>query len=245
MSNCTIWVEGPTDIYYINSYLDLYSCIHKKRTFLVGYNYNYAFNGSINIASKFDFSNSNTPSVKINKISQSNYLIFDSDNLNEDHANFKKIEKIIEKLPNRCCVIRTLKTIENIIPPTILKEYFKIYYKPKDREIKKIVLEYFDSLCDIYPYSGYYSIDHIDKLSKFVYANASKNNKIKEKKTLMEYKKYFQGIWKSNKYDLAVFFAEKIKNLDSNEKEKIYRRTLDEFIHMIENIYKFIAENNK
>lgn len=67
LSNCTIWVEGPTDVYYIDTYLKLYSRIQKKKEYKVGYNYNYAFNGSINIASKIDFTDEEEASMKIKK----------------------------------------------------------------------------------------------------------------------------------------------------------------------------------
>ena len=137
LSNCTIWVEGPTDIYYISIFLKLYSKLKEKREFILGYNYNFAFNGSINIASKFDFKDNKTVAVKIRKLSRNNYIIFDSDNLNEENANFEKIKKIKDILGENCCVIEKLKTIENIIPPEILKKYFEENYNPKEKELRK------------------------------------------------------------------------------------------------------------
>ena len=91
LSNCTIWVEGPTDIYYINPLLKVYCEINNKKNFILGYNYNFAFNGSINIASKIDFDNDDTATMKIKKLSRNNFVVFDSDNMTEENANYKKI----------------------------------------------------------------------------------------------------------------------------------------------------------
>ena len=64
--------------------------------------------------------------MKINKLSKSNFIIFDSDNLNQENANYEKIQKLKTKLGESCCVIKKLRTVENIIPPRILKEYLSI-----------------------------------------------------------------------------------------------------------------------
>lgn len=238
LSNCTIWVEGPTDVYYIDTYLKLYSMIQKKKEYKVGYNYNYAFNGSINIASKIDFTDEEEASMKIKKISKNNFIIFDSDNLNADNKNYKKIKKIKKTLGNNCYTIEKLKTIENIIFPSILYEYYKLNYKPKNKKLLSFVLEFFAILEEEYNKDSYFEIDIPDSMAKYISKNLNE-------RSLEEYKKYCKSLWNSNKSNLAIFFSNKIKNSTPEEQKQTFNNTMIEYINMIKNIYRFIDKNNK
>lgn len=237
LSNCTIWVEGPTDIYYLDTFLKLYSELKKKKEFILGYNYNYAFNGSINIASKIDFDNEDTATMKINKLSKNNFIIFDSDNLNKENANYEKINLLKNKLGNRCSVINKLKTIENIIHPQMLYDYYNDNYNSKDKKIKPLVLSFFEKIKQKYGTKEYFEMDIADEMADYI------NNRV-DKKDIKKYRKYCNNLWNSNKYSLAVYFANKIKELPKEEKEQVYKNTMIGFTTMIQNIYKFIVENN-
>lgn len=237
LSNCTIWVEGPTDIYYIDTFLKLYSKLKSKKQFILGYNYNYAFNGSINIASKIDFDNDETATMKINKLSKNNFIIFDNDNLNKENANYKKIEKLKLKLGESCHVIKKLKTIENIIPPQILKEYFKENYKSKDRKIKPIVLAFFDSITQKYGTDNYFQMDIADEMAEYISNHIGKRD-------IKKYRKYCNNLWNSNKYNLALYFSDKIESMNSEEQKAIFEEIMSGFIKMINKIYKFIERSN-
>lgn len=237
LSNCTIWVEGPTDIYYIDSFLKLYSKLKNKREFILGYNYNYAFNGSINIANKIDFDNNETTAMKIKKLSKKNFIIFDSDNLTEENVNFQKIKKLKSKLGNHCCVIDNLRTIENIINPQILYDFFNEKYKSRNRKIKSLILEFFEKLKDEYGTNEYYKKNIAKEMSEYI------NNNIEEQDA-DKYKKFCKNLWNSNKYNLSIYFSNKILNLSNEEQQMLFDNTMSDFIGMIEQIYKFIKQNN-
>ena len=215
----------------------MYSRVKEKKEFLLGYSYNYAFNGSINIASKIDFSNDETATMKINKLSKSNFIVFDSDNLNPENANYQKIQKIKEKLAERCYVIERLKTIENIIPPQFLYEYFNSNYNSKDKTLKPIVLKFFEKITPKYGTEEYYLMDIPDQMAEFV-------NKRVEKKDIKKYRQYCNNLWKSHKYTLALYFSNKVMELEKEEQIKLYQIIFSDFLEMIEKIYKFIEENN-
>lgn len=237
LSNCTIWVEGPTDIYYINPFLKLYSEINNKKSFILGYNYNFAFNGSINIASKIDFDNDNSATMKIKKLSRNNFVIFDSDNMTEENANYQKILNLKEKLGNSCYVVEKLKTIENIIPPEILHNYFEINYNPTKKELKPLVLSFFRDLESVYGSDTYCQMDFSDAMAEYI------NKKIKPQ-DIKKYRKYCKDLWKSNKYNLALYSSDLIENMSAEEKEKMFNKIMKDFIVMIEEIYSFIENNN-
>ena len=237
LSNCTIWVEGPTDIFYIDSIMKLYAEINEKKIFKLGYNYNYAFNGSINIACKIDFDNDESATMKINKLSKNNFIIFDSDNLTEENANYAKIQKLKDKLEDRCYVVDNLKTIENIIQPSFLREYYDMNYTPKDKKLKQIVLDFFSTLEGKYGTEEYFQMDMVESLAEYV------NKKI-EKKDIKKYRKYFKNLWKSNKYSLSVFFSDKINKMEIECKKQMIDTIMPDFMNMITKIYDFIDVNN-
>lgn len=237
LSNCTIWVEGPTDIYYIDAFLKLYSKLKNNRKFILGYNYNYAFNGSINIASKIDFDNEETATMKINKLSKNNFIIFDNDNLNTENANYQKIQNLKSKLGESCYVIKRLKTIENIIPPKILYEYYEKNYTSKNKKIKPLVLGFFNKISEEYGNNKYFKMDFADSMAEYINENI-------DKKDIKKYTKYCNSLWNSNKYNLAVYFSNKIENMQNDEQEKLFGQTMSGFINMIKKIYNFIEKNN-
>jgi hypothetical protein len=211
--------------------------LKNKKQFILGYNYNYAFNGSINIASKIDFDNEDTATMKINKLSKNNFVIFDNDNLSVENVNYKKIKKLKKKLGKRCNVVAKLKTIENIIPPIILKEFYNANYKPRDKKLKTIVLAFFEEIMTKYGTDSYSEMDIADEMA--IYIDEHVDNKDTE-----GYRKRCKNLWKSNKYNLAIYFANRVKDMTEEEKKHIYDETIQGFTEMIQEIYKFINENN-
>lgn len=234
LSNCTIWTEGPTDPNYINAFLEIYQeKLHRKK-FVLGYNYNYAFNGSINIASKFDiYSDDEKLKMKLDRFSKENFMIFDSDNLNEENANYIKIQKIKEKMNDKCYVVKSIKTIENIVPSNILREFFS-QLKIKDSKRKQQILDYFDNEFDK---RNTNKLDIADDLAEYIH-NCDKRFSIKN-----QYK-YCNNLWSQNKNELSLFFENKVKDMNLEEKIQLYDNLNEDFKRMIEKIYQFIEKAN-
>lgn len=237
LSNCTIWVEGPTDVYYIDELLRCYAQATNKKIPILGYNYNYAFNGSINIASKFDFDNDpENSTLKINKLSKKNFIIFDSDNMNRDCTNYKKMQEIKRILKEKCVVLSNIKTIENIIPIEMLKGFFIENYKPKQRKNKEYILSYLDTLLDC-DKNEYLRKDLPDELAEYIFArDASKDEK--------GWREYCNNLWNSNKINIAIYFAEEVKKMNTEERKELLRKIPNTFTNMIKKIYNFIEQNN-
>ena len=237
LSNCTIWVEGPTDVYYIDELLKCYAQATNKKNPILGYNYNFAFNGSINIGSKFDFDNdSENSTLKINKLSKKNFIIFDSDNMNRDCTNYKKIQEIKRILKENCVVLSNIKTIENIIPIEMLKGFFIENYKPKQRKNKEYILSYLDTLLDC-DENEYLRKDLPDELAEYIFArDASKDEK--------GWREYCNNLWNSNKINIAIYFVEEVKKMNTEERKELLRKIPNTFINMIKKIYNFIEQNN-
>lgn len=234
LSNCTIWTEGPTDPNYINTFLRIYQEKMNKKKYVLGYNYNYAFNGSINIASKFDiYSDNEVLKMKLNRFSKENFMIFDSDNLTEENANYKKIQRIKEQMIDKCYVVKSIKTIENIIPSNILREFFsKLSIKSSSKH--KLILDYFDNE---FNRKNTDKIDIADNMAEYMHAR----NKHYNIKTLY---KYCNNLWSQNKNELSLFFEEKVSNMSLEEKIQLYDNANEEFKKMIEKIYQFIEKAN-
>lgn len=238
LSNCTIWVEGPTDVFYIEAFLKMYILLKNKKDFYLGYNYNYAFNGGINIASKVDFDNDNSASVKINKLSKNNFVIFDNDNLSPEDSNYKKIIKIKRKLgPESSHVVDYLKTIENLISPDYLFDYFNENLKnTRDKKRKKYILDFFMNYADNFD-SRYYVLDIPDNIAEYICEQSNEYN-------IEDTRKYCNNLWNRNKYNLAVSFSNFVNNLEKENKEILFDKLNPDFIRMIKKIYKFINNNN-
>ncbi|MBQ2909876.1 MAG: ATP-binding protein [Bacilli bacterium] len=237
LSNCTIWVEGPTDIYYIDSLLNIYRRIKHKKQVILGYNYNYAFNGSINIAYKFDYLNTDDPAVKLNKLSKNNFIIFDSDNLNHENANWKKIKCVMDIMGKRSFVCKNIKTIENIIPPFILRKYYEENFNSRPAAIKRAFLNFFDGLYPSYKTTEYSQLDFVEKMSLCLFEKKLKSD-------MFEAHKYCKNIWSSNKASLAVYFDNFIKNVSWEEQKEIFINMPAEFRKLIILLSDFIDENN-
>ena len=79
--------------------------------------------------------------------------------------------------------IEKLKTIENIIFPSILYEYYKLNYKPKNKKLLPFVLEFFAILEEEYNKDSYFEIDIPDSMAKYISKNLNE-------RSLEQYKKY-------------------------------------------------------
>lgn len=142
-----------------------------------------------------------------------------------------------KKLGERCHVIKKLKTIENIILPEILYEYFDREYNSKDKEPKPIVLDFLNRLIKEYEENNYFQKDIADEMAEYI-------NKKSRKKNIKEWRKYCNNLWNSNKFNLAVYFSNKITNMETEKQIEVFEKTMAGFIQMIRKIYKFIKENN-
>lgn len=242
LSNAVIWVEGPSDLYYIDPLLKIYRKNNNRKQIKLGYNYNYAFNGSINIASKFDFDNEGDLAVKFKKLALNNFIIFDSDSLDKDHSNYKKARIILEKMGKRAShIMKDVNSIENIIPPQIIIDFLTDNYNPKGkhRALEPIFLEFFNSKKEEYSTGNYKSIDIVDALQEF--ATGKEGIEIPKK----ELKEYIKKYWNGNKISLAIFYKEYVENLDKESKKEFYNNTIPDMREMIEKISRFIDSANK
>ena len=242
LSNSVIWVEGPTDLYYIDTLLSLHRKINENKNVIkLGYNYNYAFNGSINVASKFDFDNDDELSVKFKKLSLNNFIIFDSDSLDKNNSNYFKSQVILEKMGEESShIMENVNTIENIIHPKILIEFLDENYKPgtKYKSFKSLFLKFFESKLGVYQSKGYKKMDLLDALQEFVINN--QKTKISEK----EIKKYIKNYWLSEKVNIANYYKNYIDNLNDQEQLEFYNNIISDVKIMIEKISIFIDKNN-
>ena len=133
--------------------------------------------------------------------------------------------------------MENLKTIENIIPPEILRKYFEMNYNPTKKELKPLVLSFFSDLERVYDRDTYYQMNFSAAMTEYI------NKKIKPQ-DIKKYRKYCKDLWKSNKYNLALYFSDLIENMRAEKKEKIFNKIMKDFIVMIEEIYSFIENNN-
>jgi len=150
LSNCIIWIEGPTDPKYIDPILKLYIKAYNKKELSVSCHYNYAYNGGINISQYMNVKDSPEQTREnIKKITKNSMFIFDFDGKDnyygEKGGRIKKFrEELIsnKEYKNNCYIMKNMYTIENAIPIAYLKEYYmKKRYSKKE---KKIIIDFFD-----------------------------------------------------------------------------------------------------
>lgn len=150
LSNCIIWIEGPTDPKYIDPVLKLYIKAYNKKELSVSCHYNYAYNGGINIAQYMNAKDSPEQTQEnIKKITKNSMFIFDFDGRSnyygEKGVRIKKFRDVLisnKEYKNNCYIMKNMYTIENAIPIKYLKEYYmKKGYSKKE---KAIIIDFFD-----------------------------------------------------------------------------------------------------
>ena len=76
-----------------------------------------------------------------------------------------------------------------------------------------------------------------DELAEYIFArDASKDEK--------GWREYCNNLWNSNKINIAIYFVEEVKKMNTEERKELLRKIPNTFINMIKEIYNFIEQNN-
>ena len=113
LTNCVIWVEGPSEIFWVRTWIKNYIGIYKKNTglkdtIIEGLHYSILMTGGGNIAN-YSFSEDEIYCDEINldeklrvlRINPNPFLIIDSDNADTDSQKFKRTMKFAKELNNQ------------------------------------------------------------------------------------------------------------------------------------------------
>ena len=143
LSNCTIWVEGVTDRYYIKHYFDKYQEFMKSnntnfKEFREDYHYSFVEYGGNNITHWSFLDNEDEldteERINVDRLCARLFLIADSDNAEVGSKKFERRQKLQQKLNDKFYPL-TAKEIENTLSKEVILEVVKDYEcKNKNRE---------------------------------------------------------------------------------------------------------------
>ena len=125
-ANGIVWVEGPSDRIYLNSWIDLYS----EGRFQEGRDYQCAFYGGSLLArtqfmSPEEAEEAETDLVNLLWVNPNIIVVCDGDRTAKDSdikGRVKRIETEIQKIPNAHIWITDAKEIENYIPGSVIEK---------------------------------------------------------------------------------------------------------------------------
>lgn len=224
LSNCTIWVEGITDRYYIRKYLKIYqdSLGHSEKSrFKEDYHYSFVEYSGNNITHWSFLDNDNEEkqedlnTINVDRICRKLFLITDKDSKNKESRQEKLQNKLKE---NYYCL--ECKEIENLISVRVLKKVILDYEKKNSYEepFAKDVKEEDYKDC----YLGRFIDDNIkEDLTERIYSK----NKDKDKSGTIKDKLKF--------CEKVIKYTESFDDLSEEAKR------------MCEQIYSFIQKNNE
>lgn len=133
LSNCTIWVEGITDRYYIRKFFEIYqNDLDNETVFKEDSHYSFVEYSGGNITHWSFLDDENTDekkedtfrSIAVEKICNRLFLIADKDG----KSKIGRHEKLTEKLGDNYCCLQ-VREIENILTPTIIRKVINEYEK--------------------------------------------------------------------------------------------------------------------
>lgn len=157
ISNSSIWVEGPTDRYYLSYFLDRYSQNKNKAKLLEDIDFAFFEYGGNLIAhylfdDEFKEDDDEVVREKINSFALSNhiYLLADNDNAKGNTKKGKRrkeLEKISEENVHFKYQNTEVVEIENLLPPNVILDFAKeLIVKDEIEKIKHIKIERGDYL---------------------------------------------------------------------------------------------------
>jgi len=128
-ANCTIWVEGITDRWYIRRYLKLYMEHAGLNKFKEDYHYAFVEYGGSNLP-HWSFLEDEEKPMCVERLSTNSLLVMDRD----DYKGKKKerIDELEEKLGENFIVL-PCREIENLILPEVLTDVIK--YREQNDEV--------------------------------------------------------------------------------------------------------------
>lgn len=224
LSNCTIWVEGITDRYYIKNYFDIYQEYLNEKAknryidfmeFREDYHYSFVEYAGSNIVHWSVLEGlGEADKINVDRLCGSIFLIADKD---ADDAKIERKDKLKENLKEGFYLL-TCREIENLLSEDVLLEIIKDYQIGEDEsEREKFVCEEFSRK------------DYIDEpLGGFITNNILKD--ISKKRKYGE--KTIDSSLKLDFCKKAVDHTNELKNLSQDT------------IKLCNCIYKFIAEKN-
>lgn len=218
LSNCTIWVEGITDRYYLRHYLKLYQEKHENdlgfKRYKEDYHYSFVEYGGNNIT-HWSFLDKEEKPINVEKLCGRLFLLAD-----RDQGKDNRHEQLKEALGTERVHILECKEVENLISPKVLLEIVKDYEKIKDGDP-------LDNINTPIKYSQYKT----EYLGEFIESNIIRDMEKKVRKG-----SYKIGSGAIN--DKNGFFKKVIKYTQNCDD------LTDEARELTEEIYKFIDENN-
>ena len=228
ISNCTVWVEGITDRFYLQSFLYAYCNTDLAKDFrpFEGLNYSFLEYGGKNIIhynfeDNVDLNELNPPEELKDKIEayfiNSNiFLIADSDFKPSRHSSFTEINR-----PNFRFFQTDVPEIENVLPDDIIKSYLLEELKCKIEDVERC-----------FPLKHYKKLGNFLDNKKIVYGNGFRKFEAASGGGTLAY---------TYKKGLADFVHRKILDKtfvwDDLAKSKILSG-------MVEELYKFIKDKN-
>lgn len=122
ISNCTVWVEGVTDRFYLRAFLQAYCDTLQEGEYVPkeGYDYSFIEYGGKNLV-HYDFGNKQgDDNIAAFFLNNRVFLLADSDFDNDKHSRYEKI-----KCKNFKYHKTDLPEIENLLPDNILKAFLQ------------------------------------------------------------------------------------------------------------------------
>ena len=122
-ANGIVWVEGPSDRIYLNSWIDLYS----EGRFQEGQDYQCAFyGGSLLARTQFKFpEEAETDLMNLLRVNPNIIVVCDGDRTAKDSDIKKRVRRIqeeVKEIPDAHIWITSAKEIENYIPGSVLEK---------------------------------------------------------------------------------------------------------------------------
>lgn len=247
LSNCTIWVEGITDRFYIRKYLSVYQkemFKEEKIDKIFDEDIHYSFveysGGNITHWSFLDDEeievNEITKNINEKTICNRIFLIADSDGYDkeekEEYSKAKRLDKLTQYFKaNFYCM--KCKEIENMLIPDTIK---KVVNRFKDGRVSKNSDK--DKDGEIFEKCGFLQQDYIDKnLGLFIDNKIDEHiNKSQEYNGYRRKKNFAKGNTIKNKKTFCEYAIEEIQTLADMSEETV---------ELCEKIYAFIKKSNK
>ena len=220
LSNCTIWVEGITDRYYLKKYFDVYQNFLKEKAEEIGlefmefdedYHYSFVEYAGSNITHwSFLEGLNEEDKINVDNLCGNLFLISDAD---DENSKIERKEKLRTNLGKRYCQL-TVREIENLLTENVLLEVLKDFEMGNDEREN---LEY-----NPFEHSEYKKVP----IGKFI-----------EENILISKKKDYQSTSGTIKNKLR-FCKNALQHINT------FGNLSDETIGVCNCIYKFIAKKN-
>lgn len=243
ISNCTIWVEGITDRFYLRKYFEIYQMEEFKnnkidRIFNEDIHYSFIEYSGGNIT-HWDFLDDKGEkikddfrSMKHNRICNKIFLITDSDGYNStENKGTKKglrLKQLEEFFKDKFYCLNA-KEIENILSPSIIKATVSMF---KDKRVKDPNKDRDSIFLD----SAEFDIEDYRNINLGEFINTMIDKKIEEMNDdYTRRRNYKDNNTISSKVKFCEYAIENIKSLEDMSKDAI---------DLCERIYNFIYQNN-